>query len=41
MDRSIMEGDPHKMLEGMMIAGYASGATGRDTYTSGLNILLP
>ena len=26
MDRSIMEGDPHKMLEGMMIAGYASGA---------------
>ena len=27
MDRSIMEGDPHKMLEGMMIAGYAAGAT--------------
>lgn len=27
MDRSIMEGDPHRMLEGMMIAGYASGAT--------------
>ncbi|WP_066456303.1 NADH-quinone oxidoreductase subunit NuoF [Anaerotruncus rubiinfantis] len=26
MDRSIMEGDPHKMLEGMMIAGYATGA---------------
>ncbi|MEA4921804.1 MAG: NADH-quinone oxidoreductase subunit NuoF [Eubacteriaceae bacterium] len=26
MDRSIMEGDPHKMLEGMMIAGIASGA---------------
>ena len=26
MDRSIMEGDPHKMLEGMMIAGYAAGA---------------
>ena len=26
MDRSIMEGDPHKMLEGMMIAGYACGA---------------
>ena len=26
MDRSIMEGDPHKMLEGMMIAGFASGA---------------
>lgn len=24
MDRSIMEGDPHKMIEGMMIAGYAT-----------------
>ncbi|MEG0918459.1 MAG: NADH-ubiquinone oxidoreductase-F iron-sulfur binding region domain-containing protein [Anaerovoracaceae bacterium] len=24
MDRSIMEGDPHKMLEGMMIAGIAA-----------------
>lgn len=26
MDRSIMEGDPHKMLEGMIIAGMATGA---------------
>ena len=26
MDRSVMEGDPHKMLEGMLIAGYAVGA---------------
>ena len=26
MDRSIMEGDPHKMIEGMAIAGYAVGA---------------
>jgi NADH-quinone oxidoreductase subunit F len=26
MDRSVMEGDPHRMLEGMMIAGYACGA---------------
>ncbi|MEI3502759.1 MAG: hypothetical protein V8Q42_03525 [Anaerovoracaceae bacterium] len=26
MDRSIMEGDPHQLLEGMMIAGYAAGA---------------
>jgi NADH-quinone oxidoreductase subunit F len=26
MDRSIMEGDPHRMLEGMMIAGAACGA---------------
>ena len=27
MDRSVMEGDPHKMLEGMMIAGVACGAS--------------
>ncbi|MBQ9749328.1 MAG: NADH-quinone oxidoreductase subunit NuoF [Clostridia bacterium] len=27
MDRSIMEGDPHRMLEGMMIAGVATRAT--------------
>ena len=27
MDRSIMEGDPHRMLEGMMIAGAACGAS--------------
>ena len=26
MDRSIMEGDPHKMIEGMMIAAYAVSA---------------
>lgn len=26
MDRSVMEGDPHKMLEGMILAGYAVGA---------------
>jgi NADH-quinone oxidoreductase subunit F len=26
MDRSIMEGDPHRMLEGMVIAGVATGA---------------
>lgn len=26
MDRSIMEGDPHRVVEGMLIAGYASGA---------------
>ena len=23
MDRSVMEGDPHRMIEGMMIAAYA------------------
>ncbi|MBV1708841.1 MAG: FAD-dependent oxidoreductase [Erysipelothrix sp.] len=27
MDRSIIEGDPHSVIEGMMIAGYAIGAT--------------
>lgn len=27
MDRSIMEGDPHRLLEGMIIAGIATGAT--------------
>jgi NADH-quinone oxidoreductase subunit F len=27
MDRSIMEGDPHRIIEGMATAGYASGAT--------------
>ena len=25
MDRSILEGDPHKLIEGMMIAAYATG----------------
>ena len=27
MDRSVLEGDPHSVLEGMMIAGFAVGAT--------------
>lgn len=27
MDRSILEGDPHSVIEGMMIAGYVIGAT--------------
>jgi bidirectional [NiFe] hydrogenase diaphorase subunit len=27
MDRSVMESDPHRVLEGMAIAGYAIGAT--------------
>lgn len=27
MDRSVLEGDPHAVLEGMMIAGYAMGAS--------------
>ncbi|MEK6650125.1 MAG: NAD(P)H-dependent oxidoreductase subunit E, partial [Bacteroidota bacterium] len=27
MDRSVLEGDPHRVLEGMAIAGYATGAS--------------
>jgi len=27
MDRSVLEGDPHRVLEGMAIAGYAAGAS--------------
>lgn len=27
MDRSILEGDPHKLIEGMIICGYAMGAS--------------
>ncbi|MGM0606942.1 MAG: NADH-quinone oxidoreductase subunit NuoF [Candidatus Muiribacteriota bacterium] len=27
MDRSVLEGDPHLVIEGMMIAGYATGAS--------------
>ncbi len=27
MDRSVMEGDPHKIIEGMAVAGYAVGAS--------------
>ena len=27
MDRSVLEGDPHSVLEGMIIGGYAMGAT--------------
>ena len=26
MDRSLMEGDPHRVIEGMIIAGYATGS---------------
>ena len=26
MDRAVLEGDPHRVLEGMMLAGYATGA---------------
>ena len=27
MDRSVLESDPHRVIEGMVIAGYATGAT--------------
>ena len=27
MDRSVLEGDPHALIEAMAIAGYAIGAT--------------
>jgi NADH-quinone oxidoreductase subunit F len=32
MDRSLLEGDPHAVLEGMMIGAYATGATGGVIY---------
>ncbi|MCL4850965.1 MAG: NADH-quinone oxidoreductase subunit L [Bryobacteraceae bacterium] len=35
MDRSILEGDPHRILEGMAIAGYAVGAQQGYIYVRG------
>ena len=35
MDRTIMEDDPHRVLEGMAIAGYATGATRGFLYVRG------
>ena len=35
MDRSVMEGDPHRILEGMAIAGYAVGAQQGFIYVRG------
>jgi NADH-quinone oxidoreductase subunit F len=32
MDRSIIEGDPHSVIEGMMLAGYAIGASEGHVY---------
>jgi NADH-quinone oxidoreductase subunit F len=32
MDRSVLEGDPHSIIEGMIIAAYAIGATGGVIY---------
>ena len=35
MDRSVLEGDPHRLLEGMAIAGYAVGANQGYIYVRG------
>lgn len=35
MDRSVLEGDPHRVLEGMAIAGYAVGAEQGYVYVRG------
>ena len=35
MDRSVLEGDPHRVLEGMAIAGYAVGARQGYVYVRG------
>lgn len=35
MDRSVLEGDPHRVLEGMAIAGYAVGASEGYVYIRG------
>ncbi len=35
MDRSVLEGDPHRVLEGMAIAGYAVGANHGYVYVRG------
>lgn len=35
MDRSVLEGNPHRVLEGMMIAGYAVGASKGYAYIRG------
>jgi bidirectional [NiFe] hydrogenase diaphorase subunit len=35
MDEAVMEGDPHRVLEGMAIAGYAVGATQGYIYVRG------
>lgn len=39
MDRSVLEGDPHRVLEGMAIAGYAVGANHGYIYVRGEYVL--
>ncbi len=41
MDRSVLEGDPHSVLEAMAIAGYAIGATqGYVTFVQNIRLQL-
>ena len=40
MDRSIMEGDPHSIIEAMALCGYSIGAS-KGWYTSVQNIRSP
>ncbi len=40
MDRTVLEGDPHAILEGMLIGSYAIGA-GKDSCTSAASIRWP
>ena len=41
MDRSVLEGDPHSVLEAMAIAGYAIGATqGYITFVQNIRLQL-
>ena len=40
MDRTVLEGDPHAILEGMLIGSYAIGA-GKDSSTSAANTRWP
>ena len=39
MDRAILEGDPHSVIEAMIIGGYAI-VLPKDTFTVGQNIRL-
>ncbi len=40
MNRRVLESDPHSVLEGMIIAAYAIGASNRGISTAGLNTRL-
>jgi NADH:ubiquinone oxidoreductase subunit F (NADH-binding) len=38
MNRALLESDPHAVLEGMLIGGYATGASQGVSSTCALNI---